>query len=172
MAGAAGAAPPDSAAGAGAGAGAGAAAGAGGGGGGGAGFSQAAKAATDNEAASSNFFTMYSLLLDENSRQYPWRVNRGEQHRCVAHRRAQAANSPERDYSLRNATFQVNEAGIPIWRQDVTNPTGTTHGKGITGRARSRPRRRRRPLPLTAGGRPACAAGCALPGAAAVEFRR
>ncbi|SPJ17772.1 exported hypothetical protein [Burkholderiales bacterium] len=48
---------------AGAGAGAGAAAGAGGGGGGGAGFSHAAKAATEREAAISNFFTIYSLLI-------------------------------------------------------------------------------------------------------------
>ena len=47
----------------GAGAGAGAAAGAGAGGGG-AGLSQAASAATDREAAMSNFFTLYSLQID------------------------------------------------------------------------------------------------------------
>ena len=47
-----------------AGAGAGAAAGAGAGGGGGAGLSQAASAATDRVAAMSNFFTIYSLLID------------------------------------------------------------------------------------------------------------
>lgn len=68
----AGAMAPGAAAGAaasGAGAGAGAAAGGGAGGGGGAGLSQAARAATDREAAMSNFFTIYSLLIDMECKQ-------------------------------------------------------------------------------------------------------
>jgi len=63
--------------------GAGAGAAGGGGGGGGAGLSQAARAATDREAAMSNFFTVYpfysnlTLIADRNT----WRVERRVMHR-------------------------------------------------------------------------------------------